>query len=48
MKKITKPNYNLCMEERLMILKKLRDKCVTVMTNYSEIYGACRQKTTFR
>ena len=48
MKTFTKPNYNLCMQERLKILKKLRDKCVTVMNKNSEIYGACQHKTTFR
>ena len=47
MKTITKPNCNLCMEERLTILKKLRDKRVTIMNKNSEIYGACRHKTTF-
>ena len=40
MKTFTKPNCNLCMQERLTILKKLRDKRVTVMNNNSEIYGA--------
>ena len=48
MKTFTKPNFNLCMEERLTILKKLRDKCVTIMNKNSEIYGAYRHKTTFR
>ena len=48
MKTFTKPNCNLCMQERLTILKKLRDKRVTVMNKNSEIYGACRHKTTFR
>ena len=47
MKTFTKPNCNLCMEERLTILKKLRDKRVTIMNKNSEIYGACRHKTTF-
>ena len=47
MKTFTKPNYNLCMEEHLTILKKLHDKCVTIMNKNSEIYGACRHKTTF-
>ena len=47
MKKFTKPNCNLCMEGRLTILKKLRDKHVTIMNKNSEIYGACRHKTTF-
>ena len=31
MKTFTKPNCNLCMQERLTILKKLCDKRVTVM-----------------
>ena len=44
----TKPNCNLCMQERLTILKNLHDKRVTVMNKNSEIYGACRHKTTFR
>ena len=35
MKKFTKPNCNLCMEERLTILKKLRDKRVTIMNKNS-------------
>ena len=47
MKTFTKPNCNLCIQERLTILKNLRDKCVTVMNKNSEIYGACRHKTTF-
>ena len=44
MKTFTKPNCNLCMQKRLTILKKLRDKRVTVMNKNLEIYGACRQK----
>ena len=44
----TKPNFNLCMEELLTIIKKLRDKHVTIMNNNLEIYGACRHKATFR
>ena len=47
MKTFTKPNCNLCMEERLTILKKLRDKRVTIMNKNLEIYGACQHKTTF-
>ena len=39
MKTFTKPNCNLCMEERLTILKKLREKRVTDMNKNSEIYG---------
>ena len=48
MKTFTKPNYNLCMEKSLTILKNLRNKCVTVMNKNLEIYGAFRHKTTFR
>ena len=48
MKTFTKPNCNLCMQERLKILKMIRDKRVTVMNINSEIYGACRHKTCFR
>ena len=47
MKKITKPNFNLCMQERLTTLKNLRDKRVTIMKKNSDIYGACRHKMTF-
>ena len=35
------------MEELLTILKNLRDKRVAIMDKNSEIYGACRHKTTF-
>ena len=31
-----------------MILKKLCDKCVTLMKKNSEIYGGCQHKATFR
>ena len=41
MKAFTKPNCKLCIQERLTILKMLRDKRVTVMNKNSEIYGAC-------
>ena len=47
MKKIAKSNCNLFMEMCLTILKKLREKCATVMNKDLEIYGACRNKTTF-
>ena len=47
MKTFTKPNCNICMEERLTILKKLRDKRVTILNKNSETYGACRHKTSF-
>ena len=47
MNTFTKPNFNLFMEKCLTILKKLRDKRVTVMNNKSEIYGAFRHKTIF-
>ena len=47
-KTFTKPNCNLCMEERLTILKKLRDKRITIMNNNLEIYGVFRQQNNFR
>ena len=47
MKKFMKPNCNLCMQERLTMQKKLRNKRVTVMNKNSEIYWACRHKMTF-
>ena len=47
MKIFTKHNCNLCMQERLTILKMLREKYVTVMNKSLEIYRACRHKTTF-
>ena len=47
MKTFTKPNCNLFMQERLTIMKKIRDKRVTVMHNNSEIYGACWHKMSF-
>ena len=46
MKTFTTPKCNICMKERLTILKKVCDKRVTIMNNNSEIYGACRHKTT--
>ena len=48
MKTCTKPNCNICMLERLTILKKLCDKRVTVMNKNLEIYGTWWHKTTFR
>ena len=47
MKTFTKPDCNLCMQERLTTLKMIRDKRVTVMNKKSEIYGACRHQTCF-
>ena len=47
MKKINKPNWNICMDEHLMIPKNLRDKRVTLMNNNLDICGACHHKTTF-
>ena len=47
MKTFTKPNCNIFIAERLKTLKKLRDKCVTIMNKNSEMYGACWHKTTF-
>ena len=35
------------MEEHLTILKKIRDKCVTLMKINLETYRACWHKTTF-
>ena len=35
------------MEERLKILKNLRDKRITLMNRNSEIYRAYRHKMTF-
>ena len=46
MKTFIKLNYNLCNEESLKIPKKLRDKHITFMNKNSELYVACRQKTT--
>ena len=40
MKTFTKINCNLCMQERLTILKMICDKRVTVMNKNSEIYWA--------
>ena len=42
----TKPNYNLCMQERLIILKKLCDQRITVMNKNMEIYKACQNNKT--
>ena len=47
MKTFTKPNCNLCMEERITILKTLRDKLVTILNKNSEMYGECKHKTCF-
>ena len=47
MKTFTKPNCNLCMEELLTILKKLHAKRFVVINKNSDIYGVCREKTTF-
>ena len=47
MKIFTKLNFNLCMQERLTILKKLYEKRDIVMNKNLGIYGACRHKTTF-
>ena len=47
MKTFTKPNCNLCLEERLIILKKMCEKRVTAMNNNLYMYGALWNKTTF-
>ena len=39
MKKLKKPNCNLCMEECLTILKKLRDKRVKIMNKIWRFMG---------
>ena len=46
-KTFTTPNSKLYMEESLTILKTICDKCINIMNKNSEIYGACRHKTTF-
>ena len=43
---ITKPNCNLCTEERLNILKKLSDKRVTPMKKSLDTYGARQPKNS--
>ena len=48
MKTFTRPICNLCMQEHLTTLKKLREKRVTIMNKNLEIYGACRHNTTIR
>ena len=48
MKVFTKPYCDLCMEERLTIIKKLHYKRVTVMNNNLKMYWAYRHKMTFR
>ena len=47
MKTFTKPNSNLCMQERLTILIKLRDKRVTVNKKYLVTYWACWHNQLF-
>ena len=47
MKSLMEPNCNIFIEGKLTTLKKLRDKCVTLTNNNSEIYGAFRYKMTF-
>ena len=48
MKTFMKPNCNLCIRERVTILKKLHEKRATVMNKNSETYGDCRHKTNLR
>ena len=43
MKIFTKPKCNLCIEERLTILKYIIEKHVTMMNKNLDIYGACRK-----
>ena len=42
-----KPNCNIFIEEYLTIIKKVHDKCVTLMNRDSEIYVAWHHKRTF-
>ena len=42
-KLFTKPNCNLCMEERLIILKSIRDKNVTPMNKIRTYIGVTAQ-----
>ena len=44
-KSFTKPNCNVCMEERLTILKNLRDKRVTFMNKKLKVYRDFRHYT---
>ena len=45
MKTFIKPNCNLCIKERLTILKKLREKRVTIMNNNWRFMGtACTKR----
>ena len=46
-KSFTKPNINLCIEERLTIKKGLRDKKITLTKANLEVYGAFRHKKQF-
>ena len=48
MKSFMKPNPNLFTGWKLTMLKKLCDKNVTLMNKNSDIYRACRNKTSFR
>ena len=47
MKTFMKPTFNLFIEESLTILKKISDKCVTIVNKNSEVYGDYRHKTAF-
>ena len=44
MKTFTDPNYNICMQERFMILKKLRDNRVRVMEKKWRFMGPAGTK----
>ena len=46
-KSFTQLNFNLCMEKRLTILKKLCDKNVTPMNKKLEIYSDGKHKMNF-
>ena len=47
MKSFSKPNYNICIQEHLTVLKKLCNKRVTLMKNNQYIYRAFWHKKAF-
>ena len=47
MKTFTKPNFSLCIDKRLTVLKNIRGKCVIIMNKNLDIYKACRNNKNF-
>ena len=43
----TKPNFSLCIDKRLTVLKNIRGKCVIIMNKNLDIYKACRNNKNF-